>query len=196
MTSMIRPSFLIYTVATIVPITLITTYTIPEKLHHDKQIIPFISSSINNAPEGDYFNKFHIIGIVSAFSMNGVASFQYKNAMDPHLIFAALFFLCGFTYIVTQTILDKKTSNIPSKIFIIRVVLCCVCSLFFIYVTLQFFKGPLLQNISALFEIISASCIFIYLVTYLYEFSKMTLNIDFSLNNYSQKQNNRSLFDD
>ncbi|EAL69038.1 hypothetical protein DDB_G0277073 [Dictyostelium discoideum AX4] len=199
-TTIVNPTFLLWIIVILVPVTLITTYTMTDELHPDSQIIPFISSSINNAPDNiiNYqgeinqeskmkFNKFIAsMGIISGFSLNGVASFQYKNASVPHLIFAALFFICGFIFILTQTIIDDQISNNSNRIKNIRKVLIFICCLFIPYVILQFIQNPIAKNISAIFEISSASCIFIYMVSFFFEFSKVNLNIEFSNHNYGK----------
>ncbi|KAN0035690.1 hypothetical protein ACTA71_004976 [Dictyostelium dimigraforme] len=226
--TIINPTFLLWIIVILVPVTLITTYTMTDELHPDSQIIPFISSSINNAPEsciGSFglsiasfimvlvslikyliikdniinfegeinqeskmkFNKFITsMGVISGLSLNGVASFQYKNASVPHLIFAALFFICGFIFILTQTIIDDQISNNPNRIKNIRKFLILICCLFVPYVILQFIQNPIAKNISAIFEITSASCIFIYMVSFFFEFSKVNLNIEFSNHNFGK----------
>ncbi|KAK5575103.1 hypothetical protein RB653_010359 [Dictyostelium firmibasis] len=220
-TTHIKPFYLLCFISIIVPITFITTYTITEVIGDDDQIIPYISDTIDFAPEScigtfglsiiaflmiiivfikhlivknnivenEYsddkrekkqlrFNRFSTsMGFISGLSMHGVSSFQFHNANLVHIIFAALFFLCGFIYLLTQTILDNKTSNnIPLKISIIRKILICISCLFIAYIITQFF----IDNLAAIFEIISALSIFAYIITFFYEFSNLTLNIEFN----------------
>ncbi|KAM9980486.1 hypothetical protein ACTFIZ_007859 [Dictyostelium cf. discoideum] len=197
-TTQIKPFYILCIISLFVPITFITTYTITEVRGDDDQIIPYISDTIDFAPEScigtfglsiiaflmiivvfikhliiknniiekEYsydkkeikelrLNRFSTsMGFVSGLSMHGVSSFQFHNANLVHVIFAALFFLCGFIYLLTQTILDIKNSNIITQFFI--------------------------DNLAAIFEIISALSIFAYMVTFFYEFSNLTLNIEFS----------------
>ncbi|KAM9971655.1 hypothetical protein ACTFIW_011638 [Dictyostelium discoideum] len=220
-TTQIKPFYILCIISLFVPITFITTYAITEVRGDDDQIIPYISDTIDFAPEScigtfglsiiaflmiivvfikhliiknniiekEYpddkkekkelrFNRFSTsMGFISGLSMHGVSSFQFHNANLVHVIFAALFFLCGFIYLLTQTILDiKNSSDIPLKVLIIRKILICVSCLFVGYIITQFF----IDNLAAIFEIISALSIFAYMVTFFYEFSNLTLNIEFS----------------
>ncbi|KAN0033535.1 hypothetical protein ACTA71_007222 [Dictyostelium dimigraforme] len=206
-TTHIKPFYILCILSIFVPITFITTYTITEVRGDDDQIIPYISDTIDFAPaflmitvvfikhliiknnivEKEFsddkkrkkelrFNRFSTsMGFISGLSMHGVSSFQYHNANLVHVIFAALFFLCGFIYLFTQTILDNKNStDIPLKVSIIRKILICVSCLFIGYIITQFF----IDNLAAIFEIISALSIFAYMVTFFYEFSNVTLNVE------------------
>ncbi|KAN0026285.1 hypothetical protein ACTFIV_007269 [Dictyostelium citrinum] len=219
-TTQIKPFYILCIISIFVPITFITTYTITEVRGDDDQIIPYISDTIDFAPEScigtfglsiiaflmiivvfikhliiknnivekEYsddkkekkelkFNRFSTsMGLISGLSMHGVSSFQFHNANLVHVIFAALFFLCGFIYLLTQTILDKNSTDIPFKVSIIRKILICISFLFIGYIITQFF----IDNLAAIFEIISALSIFAYMVTFFYEFSNLTLNIEFS----------------
>ncbi|KAM9984760.1 hypothetical protein ACTFIY_009211 [Dictyostelium cf. discoideum] len=119
-------------------------------------------------------------GLTCVISIHGVSSFQYHNTGVVHLIFAASFFFTGFIYLFTQTYLDHKYSKLPKKILILRRVISLTTSVFIGYIILQFFK----DNLAAILEIISALSIFFYLISYFYEFSKITIN--FQINSISQ----------
>ncbi|KAF2069897.1 hypothetical protein CYY_008783 [Polysphondylium violaceum] len=223
MTTMIKPKYLLWVMLFLPAATLIVTYTLTVKLHHDDMIIPFISSSINFAPESCIgalgisitsfilvliifvkylIGKFNILndpytqdekrrhitnkaclglGLISAFGMNGVASFQYHNAPIPHIVFATLFFLFGVVYLLIQTYMDSITKSLPRGMMIFRRINSIASLFFFIpYLVFQFFEKAIYQNIAAAFEILSAATFFLYFITYFYEFSQLKLNIDFS----------------
>ncbi|KAN0052920.1 hypothetical protein ACTA71_012400 [Dictyostelium dimigraforme] len=114
-------------------------------------------------------------GIICGISIHGVSSFQYHNTNVVHLLFAASFFFSGFIYIFTQTYLDNKFSNLPKRILLLRRIIALTTSVFIGYIILQFF----IDDLAAIFEIISALSIFFYLVSFFYEFSKMTISIQF-----------------
>ncbi|KYR00078.1 hypothetical protein DLAC_03225 [Tieghemostelium lacteum] len=229
----LKPKLLLWTICILPTVTLITTYTITEKLGHTNMKIPFISSSINQAPESCIgtlglsitsfimvlvtfikylITKFNIdndpytgslrdntshieqkrhrlnilsisIGILSAFGMLGVASFQYRNAGIVHLIFATMFFLGGVSYMIVQTYLDSILA-LERKVLICRKIMTVASIfLFFPYLILQFVNGEYrstFQNVSAVFEISSALTLFLYFITYFYEFSQLKLHIDFT----------------
>ncbi|KAM9952089.1 hypothetical protein ACTFIT_002776 [Dictyostelium discoideum] len=112
------------------------------------------------------------LGLICGVCIHGVSSFQYHNTGLVHSIFAASFFFTGFIYIFTQTYLDHKFSKLPKRILILRRVISLTTSVFIGY------------NLAAILEIISALSIFFYLISFFYEFSKITIN--FQINTISQ----------
>ncbi|KAM9973372.1 hypothetical protein ACTFIR_012748 [Dictyostelium discoideum] len=111
-------------------------------------------------------------GLICGVCIHGVSSFQYHNTGLVHSIFAASFFFTGFIYLFTQTYLDHKFSKLPKRILILRRVISLTTSVFIGY------------NLAAILEIISALSIFFYLISFFYEFSKITIN--FQINTISQ----------
>ncbi|KAM9971805.1 hypothetical protein ACTFIW_011788 [Dictyostelium discoideum] len=111
-------------------------------------------------------------GLICGVCIHGVSSFQYHNTGLVHSIFAASFFFTGFIYLFTQTYLDHKFSKLPKRILILRRVISLTTSVFIGY------------NLAAILEIISALSIFFYIISFFYEFSKITIN--FQINTISQ----------
>ncbi|EFA81095.1 hypothetical protein PPL_05931 [Heterostelium album PN500] len=135
------------------------------------------------------FNKItSITGTISAFSLTGVASFQYKNLPIPHIIFALLFFFGGLAYIILQTILDYNISSFSRNMIRLRIFLSGLCLAFIIpYAILQFIDEYWFSNISALFEILSAATLFVYFMTYIHEFGQFEMSLDFHYKQNTEK---------
>ncbi|KAK5575223.1 hypothetical protein RB653_010479 [Dictyostelium firmibasis] len=229
--STFKPGFLVWILVTIIPLTLIATYTLTVLLNHGvRRTVPYISDTIDFSPEsciGTFFisisafivfiivilkytllninvnkncnineilfdenenekkRKRGIVlnrvstffGIICSISIHGVSSFQYHNTPIVHQLFAASFFFSGFIYLFTQTYLDHKFSNLPKRILILRRFIILTTSVFIGYIILQFF----IDDLAAIFEIISAMSIFLYLISFYHEFSKITINFHFNL---------------
>jgi len=74
MTTMIKPKYLLWIMVFLPAATLVVTYALTEKLGHDDMIIPFISSSINFAPE----SCIGALGLsITAFTMVLIVSVKY-----------------------------------------------------------------------------------------------------------------------
>jgi len=141
-----------------------------------------------------------IVILLSMVGLVGVVSFQYHLIPICHLVSAFLFFVGAVIYMNIIAFLDLKLSktqyysgndleyNLVAKtnqnsvaFAYFRIALAEVSIIFFvIFFVLQFSVESLLQSISALFEIICAAVLFIFVISYWKEFSimKLTLRID------------------